>query len=67
VVCVTCKNKQNIKWKTHDRETTTITTTKRTIKNNNNKGMENVGNDNRGKKMRIIFCLYQQNFDKQQR
>jgi hypothetical protein len=58
VVSVTCKNKLKTKWKTQDKATTittrTITTTITIIKR-----MKIVGTDNRGKKVRIVFCLYQ--------
>ena len=75
VVSVTCKIKQKIKWKTHDKattRTTIITPTKiiiikTTIIIVKHKRMKTVDTDNRGKKMCIIFCLYQHNFDKQTR
>jgi hypothetical protein len=68
-VSVTCKIKQERKWKTHDKETTrsttktlTTTTTITVIKRT-----KIVDTDNRGTKMSINFCLYQHNFDKQPR
>jgi 16S rRNA U516 pseudouridylate synthase RsuA-like enzyme len=68
VISVTCKTKQK-KWKTHEKATTTIiiTPAKIIIIITKNKGMKISDTDNRGHKMCIIFCLYQNIFDKQQR
>jgi hypothetical protein len=70
VVSVTLKIKGKRKWEAQEKATTrTKTITAPTIiiiiiiiiiKR-----LKTVDTDNRGKKMRIIFCLYQYNFDKQ--
>jgi len=66
VVGVTCRSKQKRKWKTEDKAST-VTTITTIIKTTIIKRMKTVGTDNTGKKMPIIFCLYQHNSDKQSR
>ena len=69
MVGVTCRSKQKRKWKTEDKASTvtTITTIISIIKTTIIKRMKTVDTDNTGKKMPIIFCLYQHNSDKQSR